>query len=133
MVEAYSREKVHGTVDALPMKAGVSIGAGAAVSVDASGHAGVLQLGETFAGFAEMDASNAMGTGQLVTVETGNRYLLSVVGVVGPEDRGKDVYATGPNGFTLTEAGTGATKTPRVGKVAAHKAGTKAYILIEGV
>lgn len=132
-MEAFSRDIVYGTSEALPMKAGVAVGAGAAVSVDVSGHAGVLQLGEVFGGMAEMDADNTNGGAgaKRVNVETFARFLLNVVGVVGPEDRGKDVFASGPNAFTLTQAGTGATQTPRVGKISSHVAGNRAYVLIE--
>jgi hypothetical protein len=98
-----------GTQNELPVIAADIIYQGAAVGDNASGYMRPLVAGDPFRGFALAIADNSDGAaGDIdVTLTTGGKMELTVVGTSAVTDVDKAVYATDDNVFTVAPAGAG--------------------------
>lgn len=118
------RDYEYGDRNDLPVVADDIIFEGAAVGMT-SGTARPLQAGDPFAGFAEAKADNSGGSAGDINVRVRHegRVVLTVTGVDGHDDLGKDVYASDDNTFTLT-----ASTNTRIGHVHRHISGTSCVV-----
>jgi hypothetical protein len=112
----------------LPLIASDIIYQGAAVGESAdTGTFRPLVSADKFAGFAIRQADNSSGAASDVNVEVYQKgcVVLSVTGVTGITDMGKDVYATDDDTFTLTIGGS------LIGRIVRHISGTKCLVAFE--
>lgn len=77
---------------------------GAAVGDNGSGYARPLVAGDPFLGFCETDADNSAGAAGDINVHVRARgRVVLPISALAITDRGKDVYASDDNTFTLTQ------------------------------
>lgn len=113
-----------------PVLTNVHVFAGSALSMtDAEAGVRPLVAGNPFMGFARYEADNNPGaTGDKKVIYTPEGEVeLNVVGVTGPGDEGKDVFASDDGTFTLTS-----TSNSKIGKVSLHKSGTLCMVRFQG-
>lgn len=94
-----------GTINAFPVIAADIIYEGAAVGDDGNGYARPLQAGDAFLGFAESKADNSAGSAGDISVRVRAAGLVQLpISALAITDRGKDVFASDDNAFTLTQS-----------------------------
>lgn len=100
---------------------------GAAVGDNGSGYARPLTSGDPFRGFAARRADNSSGSAGDIEcrVRRQGEVELSVTGASAVTDRGKPVYATDDDTFTLTSGGT------MIGRVSRWVTGTTCYVVFQ--
>lgn len=93
-----------GDREAFPVIASDIIYEGAAVGDNGSGYARPLEAGDPFLGFAIRKADNSSGSAGDINVEVHRAgAIVLAISSLAITDRGKDVYASDDNTFTLTQ------------------------------
>lgn len=93
-----------GDINEFPVIADDIIYEGAAVGDNGSGYARPLEAGDPFLGFAEKKADNSGGSAGDINVRVLARgKVVLPISSLAITDRGKDVYASDDNTFTLTQ------------------------------
>lgn len=108
----------------IPAAASTTIYRGAAVGLS-SGYARGLVAGDKFAGFSEANVDNSAGSAgdKNARVREKGKVVLSVTGVTGVGDKGKIVYASADDTYTLTSGSNSA-----IGRVVRHISGTSCLV-----
>lgn len=99
-----SRDYYQGDIHEEPVVATDIIYEGAAVGDNGSGYARPLVAGDPFRGFADEQADNAAGAAGAINVRLRKRgYIKLPIASIAITDKGKDVFASDDDTFTLTQ------------------------------